>query len=93
MSDISIARSHHMSPDKLRHLAESLAAKLQARHGGDYSWDGDHCVCYRHGKNAEARVEFDDSELRINVRLSMLLSLMKPVIEGEINRYLDENLT
>ncbi len=92
MSDIVIARSHRMSPEDLRNLAENLAAKLQARHGGDYSWEDDHCVRYNHGKTAEARVAFDDSELRITVKLSMLLSLMKPVIESEINRYLDENL-
>lgn len=92
MSDISITRPHRMNPDELHTLAEQLAAKLQARHGGDYSWDNDHSVCYRHGKNAEARVEFDAAELRIDIKLGMLLRLMKPMIEDEINRYLDEGL-
>lgn len=92
MSDISITRSHQLSAESLRTLAESLVGKLQSRHGGDFRWENDHCVHYQHGTNAEARVEFDDSELHIDIKLSKLLSLMKPMIESEIKRYLDEYL-
>ena len=92
MSDISITRSHQLSAESLRALAESLVGKLQSRHGGEFRWENDHCVHYQHGSNAEARVEFDDSELHIAIKLSKLLSLMKPLIESEIKRSLDEYL-
>lgn len=92
MSDISITRSHHLSAASLRTLAESLVGKLQSRHGGEFRWESDCCVHYQHGTNAEARVKFDDEKLHIDITLSKLLSLMKPMIEGEIKRYLDDYL-
>ncbi len=90
MAAISIARKHSLSHVKARAVAEKIAKDLKKRFNLDYEWDGEHIDFERPGVTGRMLVGKD--KIRLDVQLGMLLSMLKPTIEREIETQLDKLL-
>jgi putative polyhydroxyalkanoate system protein len=88
MATISIGRKHQLTHRRARDIADRIAKDLQQRFHLDYAWTGDHVDFQRPGLSG--RMEVGKDAIRLDVRLGLLLSPLKPVIEREIKAQLDQ---
>lgn len=91
MSDIDIRKTHDFDLEGAQQVADDLARDLSEKFAVDYGWDGDHLLFERTGVHGEIRV--DEECVHVRARLGFLLSYLKPAVEREIHRYLDEHFT
>ncbi len=90
MSNIDVRRKHTLSLAKAREAAERIAAHLDDRFNLKYRWNGDTLHFERAG--VSGRMEVDEREVRLHVRLGFLLIPLRSLFEREINNYMDEVL-
>jgi putative polyhydroxyalkanoate system protein len=90
MATIKIARKHSLSHKKARDVAEKIAKDLQKRFDLAYEWDGDHIDFERPGVTGRMHVGRD--RIKLEVQLGLLLGMLKPTIEKEIDAQLDRLL-
>ncbi|MEO8346452.1 MAG: polyhydroxyalkanoic acid system family protein [Betaproteobacteria bacterium] len=90
MATISIARKHSLTHPKARAVAEKIAKDLKKRFDLDYEWDGEHIDFERPG--VIGRMHVGKDKIKLDVQLGLLLSMLKPTIENEINSQLDKLL-
>lgn len=87
MASISISKPHSLSRSNAHDAAERVARDLKKRFELAYAWEGDEVVFERAGLSGRMRV--GAKEIRLDVRLGLLLSALKPAIEREIHAQLD----
>jgi putative polyhydroxyalkanoate system protein len=87
MSDIDIRRSHALSLSQARKQAEEMASALKDKFDLDSSWQGNQLRFERPGVSGALTVS--KAEIHLVASLGMLLSFMKPQIEGHIHEQLD----
>jgi putative polyhydroxyalkanoate system protein len=90
MPDIQVARRHALPMPKARALAERAIDDLAARYGASTEWRGD-VLCF-HAAGAEGQVRLSGSEIRVDVKLGLLLRPFKAKFAARIERHLDELL-
>ena len=90
MFHITICRTHDLTLEQARQVAESVAGQLAARYELNHHWQGDSLHFERSG--VSGRIELETGQLRVNVRLGFLLAPMKYLLEQEIQRQLDRIL-
>jgi len=88
---IDIRKEHALELEQAQQVADDLAADLAEKFGIDYGWDGDTIVFERAGVHGE--IDVDAECVHVRARLGLLLSYLKPAVEREILRYLDEHFT
>lgn len=88
MSSIDITRRHALAPERARAVIEHIADSLERKFGVTPQWDGDTLRFARSG--VDGFIAVSDGQVRINARLGMLLTPLKPTVEAEIRRKLDE---
>jgi putative polyhydroxyalkanoate system protein len=91
MSRIYIQRDHELDNRTLRERAERLARQLQDEFGGDYRWEGN-TVHYNYSGGIDARLTLQDDDILVDVKLGVLMLLLKNRLQQEIERYLDKHL-
>lgn len=91
MASISISKRHSLSRHKAREAAERVAQDLNERFDLAWIWEGDEVVFERTGLSG--RMHVGAKEIRLDVRLGLLLSALKPAIEREIHVQLDSITT
>ncbi|HVE49181.1 MAG TPA: polyhydroxyalkanoic acid system family protein [Casimicrobiaceae bacterium] len=91
MPTISIAKKHAMTHRKAKDVAERIATDLRKRFELDYAWSGDDVDFKRPGVSGRMHVGKD--VISLDVRLGLLLTPLKPVIEKEIHAQLDKLVT
>ncbi len=89
MSHIQIERSHNKPHDEARKLAEHVAQEMADEFGFSYRWEGD--VLHFDRSGVEGKLSVSSDKVRISAKLSFLLLALKPKIESEIHKFLDEN--
>ncbi|MDX1624943.1 MAG: polyhydroxyalkanoic acid system family protein [Wenzhouxiangellaceae bacterium] len=89
MSEIEVRKTHSKSLADAQQVADDLAADLAEKFGIDYGWDGDVIHFSRTGCSGEIAVDGDCVHVR--AKLGFLLGYLKPTVEREIVRYLDEH--
>lgn len=87
MAAISIAKKHTLTHKKAKVVADKIAKDLKQRFALDYAWDGDQVDFERPGVSGTMHVGKDS--IALDVRLSFLLTPLKPAIEREIHAQLD----
>lgn len=87
MADIKIHRAHGMPIAAARKEAEKIARELKDKFDLAYEWSEDRIVFQRQGVSGFMQVTKD--AVAIEAKLGMLLSFLKPTIEGHINDNLD----
>lgn len=90
MATISIARKHSLTHAKARAVAEKIARDLKKRFDLEYAWDGDHIDFERPGVTGRMNVGKD--RIKLDVQLGLLLGMLKPAIEREIDAQFDKLL-
>ena len=90
MAHIEVHRQHHFGHEQARQAAEEIAAHLDERFTLDYRWRGDSLVFKRSG--IDGHLDVTDSEVSISVKLGLMMLPLKPVLEREVHRYMDEAL-
>jgi putative polyhydroxyalkanoate system protein len=90
MATIKIARKHSLSHKKARDVAEKIAKDLHKRFDLAYEWDGDYIDFERPGVTGRMHVGRD--RIKLDVQLGLLLGMLKPTIEKEIDAQLDRLL-
>ena len=88
MASISIAKEHALTHGKAREAADRLAQDLRERFDLRYEWEGDEVVFERPG--VAGRMHVTATHIRLEVKLGLLLTALKPTIEREIHAQLDK---
>lgn len=88
MSDIDIRRKHSLGAEQARAAIQNVADHLAERFDVECRWQGNILQFARSG--VDGRIEVDASEVRVAADLGFLLLALKPTVENEIHRYLDE---
>lgn len=88
MPSISVSRAHNLSHKKARDAAEQIARDLQKRFELNYAWEGDEVTFERPGVTGRMLVAKD--RVALDVRLGLLLTAIKPMIEREIHAQFDK---
>jgi len=88
MSQINVRRKHGTTLKRARTGASRVAEQLAEEFYLESRWHGDTLIFERSGVNGELTV--DKKEISIEVRLGFMTALLKPVIESEIHKFLDE---
>jgi len=91
MSEIDIRKTHDFDLKGAQQVADDLARDLADKFDIEYGWDGDVIVFERAGVNGEIQV--DRECVHVRARLGFFLSYLRPAVEREIDRYLDEHFT
>ncbi|HEU4663254.1 MAG TPA: polyhydroxyalkanoic acid system family protein [Dokdonella sp.] len=90
MAVIDIKRSHKKPLKTARAVVERIAISIAQEYGIDHHWDGDRLQFDRSG--VKGHIAVGRTELHVRVELGFFMSAMKPVIEREIERKLEEHL-
>lgn len=89
MNDITIRRTHDRTPAEARAAAERIATRLQEKFALETAWDGGQLRFKRPGVAGELTLA--GQEALLTVRLGAFFSALKPTIEREIAKFLDEH--
>jgi putative polyhydroxyalkanoate system protein len=89
VSTIDIHAHHTLSHEDALQAADDLSCDLAEKFGIDYGWEDEVIHFERPGVNGQIVVQ--DSELRIQANLGLMLMMLKGPIEQEIFRYLKEH--
>jgi putative polyhydroxyalkanoate system protein len=92
MSRIYLQRAHELDAKTLRKRAESLARQLRGEFGGNYRWEGN-TVHYNYSGGIDARLTLQEDDILVDVKLGVLMLMVKKRLEKEIQRYLEEHLS
>lgn len=90
MAQIDIQRGHRLGRERARALVDELAERLRERLEVSTAWQGDELVFQRSG--VDGRISVGDELVRVQIRLGLMLTAFKPMLEAEIRRKLDEKL-
>jgi putative polyhydroxyalkanoate system protein len=95
MATIDIRRPHTLDKEEARRRAEELAKSLEEKLGIRWHWDGDRIrfeAPSGAAKGSTGMVSVDPASVRVEVDLPFLLRAVKGMVEGKINKKLDEIL-
>ncbi len=84
MARMSIAKKHHLPHKKAKEAAQKVADDLKARFDLTYVWRGNEIDFSRPGLSGTMHITKD--EVRLDCELGMLLSLLRPKLESEIDK-------
>jgi len=84
MARMSIARKHHLSHKKAKEAAQKVADDLKARFDLNYAWRGHQIDFDRPGLSGTMHI--GKNEVRLDCELGLLLSLLRPKLEAEIDK-------
>ncbi len=91
MARITVERSHTLGTQGARAKAEALAERLAEEYSVRYQWKGDVLEFKRSG--ADGTIEVGEDNVRVELKLGLLLSAMSGTIKREIEKGLDESLS
>lgn len=90
MSTIRVERKHQLGKEVARQKAERLVDKLVSKYDMKAEWKGDVVELTRSGVTGQVAVGEDN--VVVELKLGMMLSMMGPMIESEVDRALDKAL-
>ncbi|MEO7062759.1 MAG: polyhydroxyalkanoic acid system family protein [Dokdonella sp.] len=90
MPVIDIHRTHAGSIASTKTAIERVAKGISAHYGVVHQWIGDELHFTRSG--VKGRITVASKDVHVRVDLGVLMGAMKPIIEREISRQLDEHL-
>lgn len=90
MSSIDIRHDHALSTEAARAAIEAMAAKLTEKFSLQTRWNGDALTF--NGSGVNGQIELLAGQVRVVAELGFPVSMMKGMVEGEIQRVLQEKL-
>ena len=91
MSTISLRQSHKKTPAEMRTMIRQLAAKLEEKYQLKAHWlNDDEVEVQRAG--VKGRSSLVPSEVRVEIKLGLMMRAFKSTLETEISRAMAEKL-
>jgi putative polyhydroxyalkanoate system protein len=91
VSTISLRQSHNKSPGDMRDLIRQMAAKLEERYQLKSRWlNDDEMEVQRSG--IKGRIVLGATEVKVDIKLGLMMGAFKSAIEKEIARSMTEKL-
>lgn len=91
MSNISLRQAHNKSPEELRDLIGQMTLKLEERYQLSSRWLSKNEVeVARSGING--RITLGNGEVKVDIRLGLMMGAFKSIIQREISRSMAEKL-
>lgn len=90
MSQIDIRRPHRASLKAAKTAIDKTAKAIAKKFAISSEWEGDALHFHRNG--VEGHISVSKTEIHVHAKLSFLLAMMKPMIESEIEKQLDESI-
>lgn len=90
MATIDIRRKHDLSMAEARKAVNKLAKSIAKEFDLECDWDGNTLAFSRSG--VDGHIALEKGQVHVHAQLGFLMGMMKPMIEGEINRHLDEQI-
>jgi putative polyhydroxyalkanoate system protein len=90
MATVDITREHSLGKEKAKEQAQMMADKLAQKLDAKCAWEGDVLTFKRSG--ADGAVHVSDSDVRVVVKLGMMLTPMAGMVKGEIDKALQKYL-
>jgi putative polyhydroxyalkanoate system protein len=91
VSTISLRQSHNKSPDDMRDLIGQMAVKLEERYQLKSHWlNNDEMEVQRSG--IKGRIVLGAAEVKVDIKLGLMMGAFKSIIEKEIARSMAEKL-
>lgn len=90
MADIKLVRKHRLTVAQAKKIAQKTADDLSSEYDLESEWQGDTLKFWRSGVTGSMAVT--GGEIRLDVKLGMLLSAFKAKIEQHMEHRLDELL-
>ena len=87
MANIHIQREHNLTRSDAKAKVEELAKDLQDKLGANYHWEGD-CLRFQRS-GASGFIDVKDGLVEVNVKLGLMLTPMKGMIESSIQEGFD----
>jgi len=88
MASIRIEKKHHLSHKKAKEAAQRIADDLAKRFELRCAWRGDNIEFERAGVAGHLHV--GSNVVRLDCKLGLLLSMLKPTIEDVVHRDFDK---
>lgn len=89
MANIDIRKSHDLRFQDARQRANDIAADMAEKFSVSYRWENGVILFDRTGIAGEIRVS--ETDVQVSADLGLLLISLKPMIEQEIHRYLNNH--
>jgi len=89
MATIDIRRKHGSSLKTAKAAVDKTAKAIAKKFAITSEWEGDTLHFQRHG--VDGHIEVSKAEIHVRAELGFLFGMMKPMIESEIQKQLDEN--
>lgn len=90
MSRIDITHAHTLPAESARAAIEQMAARLNEKFPVTTAWAGD--VLSFNGSGVDGRITLVQGAVNVVAELGFPVSMMKGMVEGEIQRVLQEKL-
>ncbi len=91
MSKIVVERQHTLGREGARVKAQQLAERLAQQYDVSYRWSGDTLEFRR--TSAQGSIDVDETNVRVSLKLGLLLSALSGTIKREIEETLDKQLS
>lgn len=91
MAQIDIRRKHHLSLAEARKAVNKLAKSIATEFDLDCDWEGNTLAFSRSG--VDGHIALEKGEVHVYANLGFVMGMMKSMIESEINRHLDEQIS
>lgn len=90
MATVDITREHDLGKEQAKERAQKLANKLAQKLDAKCSWEGDQLHFKRSG--ADGCITVTDADVRVQVKLGMMLTPMAGMVKSEVQKALDKYL-
>ena len=92
MSQIRIQYPHSMSHEALKTEIDALADELRQTYGAQCRWVDDRSAQVQ-APGVKGKIRFDDREILIEVKLGMMMAMLKGTIESDIRSSLNKRVS
>lgn len=90
MARIDIRRTHNFAMKDAKKAVDKLAKSIAKEFSLECGWDGNTLAFSRSG--VDGHIALTKGEIHVYADLGFVMGMMKPMIEQEINRHLDEQI-
>lgn len=90
MAQIDIQRDHALGLTQARAQVDGLAERLRNKLDVQTRWEGD--VLHFSRRGVDGHISVGDRSIRVQARLGLMMAALKPMLEAEIQRRLDDQL-
>ncbi|MFA5679102.1 MAG: polyhydroxyalkanoic acid system family protein [Pseudomonas sp.] len=90
MATVEITREHSLGKEQAKERAQKMADKLASKLGAECNWQDDALTFQRSG--VDGSILIGENDVRVAVKLGMMLTPMAGMVKGEIEKALDRYL-